>query len=39
MKIARKNYSLPMIVGGDRETEPQINADERTINTFGHYYL
>jgi hypothetical protein len=29
MQIARKNYSLPMIVSGYRETEPQINADER----------
>jgi hypothetical protein len=27
MKIARKNYSLPMIARGYRETEPQINAD------------
>jgi hypothetical protein len=29
MQIARKNYDLPMMVGGDRENEPQINADER----------
>jgi hypothetical protein len=29
MQIARKNYDLPMIVSDYRETEPQINADER----------
>jgi len=29
MQIARNNYNLPLIVRGYRETEPQINADER----------
>ena len=29
MQIARKNYDLQLIVRGNRETEPQINADER----------
>jgi hypothetical protein len=29
MQIARKKYNLQMIVRGYRETEPQINADER----------
>jgi hypothetical protein len=29
MQIARKNYNLPLIFRGYRETEPQITADER----------
>jgi len=29
IQIARKKYNLPMIVRGYRETEPQMNADER----------
>jgi len=29
MQIARKNYNLTLIVRGDRENKPQINADER----------
>ncbi len=29
MQIARKNLHMLMIVRGNRETEPQINADER----------
>jgi hypothetical protein len=29
IQIARKNQHLQMIVRGNRETKPQINADER----------
>ena len=39
MQIARKNQHLLMIVRGNREIEPQINADERRFVDwdFQHY--